>query len=76
MQIDRPAIERKVLALMEHWRELLKSDARQLLREALDGPIRFTPNGTYYSVEGKLRIGTIIEGAIGSSPFYGAPGGT
>ena len=52
-----PAIERKVLAQMEKWRGLLKSDGRQLLREALDGPIRFTRDGSEYRFSGSLRMG-------------------
>ena len=42
---------------MEKWRGLLKSDGWQLLREALDGPIRFTRDGSEYRFSGSLRMG-------------------
>lgn len=52
---DRAAIEQQVLARVARWRDLLTThvaDGRQLLREVLDGPLMFTPNGKTYRFEG------------------------
>jgi hypothetical protein len=49
--VDRPAVERRVLDLVTKWQALLSAnvaDGRQALREVLDGPIRFAPDGKQY----------------------------
>jgi len=42
LQVDRQAVEQKVLAQVHKWIELLSDsgERRQVLRETLDGPIR------------------------------------
>ena len=44
-------------------------DGRQLLREVLAGPLRFTPEGKTYRFEGEASIGTMLAGSIGVAPF-------
>ena len=47
-RFDRIAIEQKVRQHIDGWRALLTkrtSEGRQLLREVLAGPLRFTPGG-------------------------------
>jgi len=57
-RFDRKAIEAKVHAYVKDWRALLTKrveDGRQLLREVLSGPLRFTPDGRTYRFEGEGR---------------------
>jgi hypothetical protein len=44
-----------VFAKVEHWRSLLDSNRRQFLREALDGPIAFTPEDKQFRFAGERR---------------------
>jgi hypothetical protein len=56
MALDRQAIQRQVLEQVQRWRALLTThvaDGRQPLREVLDGPLRFTPEGKTYRFEGQ-----------------------
>jgi hypothetical protein len=53
------------------WRALLTArvaDGRQLLREVLAGPLRFTPEGRTYRFEGEAAIGRLRAGMAGLHP--------
>jgi hypothetical protein len=57
------------------WRGLLNgsiADARQMLREVLEAPLRFTPEGKTYRFTGPVATGKLIAGAVlpieGTSP--------
>jgi site-specific DNA recombinase len=70
-QIDWRSIERQARRVMADWRELLGRhtlEARQLLRELLEGPLRFTPilEGTRrgYRFEGAIKIGELLSGNV------------
>jgi hypothetical protein len=57
-----------------NWRGLLTgsiADGRQLLREALSGPLIFTGVGKSYRFKGPLATGRIIAGAVHGQD-YGA----
>ena len=41
------------------------SDGRQLLREVLAGPLRFTPEGRTYRFEGELAVGRMLSEMAG-----------
>ena len=63
LQIDWRAAERQARRLLAEWRGLLGRhtvEARQVLRELLDGPLRFTPileeTRRGYQFEGAVRI--------------------
>ena len=69
--------------MLGQWRELLTDDigdARRVLRELLEGPLRFTPliDGTRrgYRFEGVLTIGGILGGSLGWRPRADALQGT
>jgi hypothetical protein len=67
-RFDRNAIEHKVCQHIDGWRALLTkhtSDGRQLLREILAGPLRFTPEGRTYRFEGELAAGRLLAGIAG-----------
>ena len=49
-------------------------DGRQLLREILEGPIRFMPDGEMYRFHGKAALGKLLAGAA-SNVLCGVPGG-
>ena len=74
-RVDRHEVERRVLAQVEHWRELLGSQSRQALREALDGPIEFVPEGKQYRFRGKTTTGQLITSLVISSTLSGVPNG-
>jgi hypothetical protein len=49
------------------WLSLLTrqtQDGRQLLREILEGPIRFMPDGKMYCFHGKAALGKLLAGAV------------
>jgi len=75
LDVDRRAVERKLFAKVEHWRALLEKNPRQFLREALDGPVAFTPVGDAYHFKGVTATGTLIEELIGTSYLCGVPNG-
>ena len=57
------------------WRSLLTrqtQDGRQLLREILDGPIRFMPDGKMYRFHGKAALGKLLAGVV--TNVSGVPG--
>ena len=75
-RFDRKAIEAKVSQYVKGWRALLTSrveDGRQLLREVLAGPLRFTPERKTYRFEGEAALGRLIAGMVGVAPFVASP---
>ena len=77
-RFDRKAIERTVRQQLTQWRSLLTAnvgDGRQLLREALVGPLRFTPEGDVYRFEGEAAIGRLLSGTAELAPFMVSPTG-
>ena len=73
LRIDRADVTRRVLAQMHISRQLLTSNGRQVFRELLEEPIRFTPENKQYRFEGRLRVGSYIAGVAGLSPLGGVP---
>ena len=74
-QRDVRAIETAVRDKLAAWRSLLTrqtQDGRQLLREILDGPIRFMPDGQMYRFHGKAALWKLLAGA--ASNLCGVPG--
>jgi site-specific DNA recombinase len=71
--LDRSAIEAKVLEQLNTWRALLATkhvqDGRQLLREALAGPLRFAPEGRTYRFEGDIALGGMLAQIAGVAPY-------
>ena len=77
-QLNRPRIERDVRQHVTKWRALLSShvaDGRQLLREVLAGPIRFTPAGREYRFEGQAAVGRLLAGVTGLATLGTSPAG-
>jgi hypothetical protein len=77
-RFDRKAIEAKVHAYVKDWRALLTKrveDGRQLLREVLSGPLRFTPDGRTYRFEGEAAIGRMLAGVAGLPTVVASPTG-
>jgi site-specific DNA recombinase len=81
-RINPRQVKHDARALLTHWRALLTTkhvqDGRQLLREALVGPIRFTPeqNGTLmYRFEGDVAMGRLLMGVASLAPFVASPAG-
>jgi hypothetical protein len=76
---DRAEVERKVQAQVAAWRDLLESavvsDGRQLLKEMLEGPLRFTPEGKTYRFVGPVATGRLITGMVGLPPNMASPAG-
>src|SRR5206468_7553061 len=72
-RFDRAAVERKVREHVASWRSLLTTkhvqDGRQLLREVLTGPLRFTPEQRTYRFEGEAAFGKMLAGIAGFAPF-------
>ena len=72
--VDRHAIEQKVRAKLEGWRGLLTrnvQDGRQLLREVLVGPMRFTPEDGHFRFLGYAAMDRLLSGTtcnLGSVP--------
>lgn len=77
-RFDRTAIGAKVREYVSGWRVLLTKrvgDGRQLLREVLAGPIRFTPQNALYRFEGEAAIGRLLAGIVGLPSFVASPTG-
>jgi chorismate mutase len=75
LAVDRQAVERQVRAKVADWQGLLTrqvEDGRQLLRELLDGPLRFTPEGKDYRFEGTVKTGELIA-ALVTPPCVASP---
>jgi DNA invertase Pin-like site-specific DNA recombinase len=73
--INQATVRRKALAKIGEWRTLLATNPRQVLREALSEPLRFTPDGKQYQFDGGTRTGEYIAGLIGDSTLGGVPNG-
>jgi site-specific DNA recombinase len=72
-RVDWPVLAREARRMLQQWRDLLGDDVgdtRRVLRELLDGPLRFTPmvEGARrgYRFEGSLTIGGILAGSARS----------
>jgi hypothetical protein len=67
------------MAQVETWRTLLTTsiaDGRQLLREVLDGPLRFAPEDQQYRFTGDVTTGPLVAGLVGLPPtLSGVPRG-
>jgi hypothetical protein len=77
-RFDRKAIEAKVNDYVKGWHALLTKrveDGRQLLREVLAGPLRFTPDGKTYRFEGEAVIGQLVAGMVGLPTVLASPTG-
>lgn len=76
---DRRAIQRHVREQVAAWRALLTTeinDGRELLRQVLAGPLRFTPAADKsYQFEGEAAIGRMLAGALGSATILASPAG-
>ena len=78
-RVDRAALERHVRERAAAWRSMLTGsveDGRQLFREILVGPIRFTPEkGTklVYRFEGELAFERLFSGVAGLAPLMASP---
>ena len=63
---NRVEIETAVCQRLDEWRGLLvtrrATHGRQLLRELLAGPLRFTPDGRVYRFEGEASFGAVFSG--------------
>ena len=67
IQVDRPAIEAKVQAAIADWRGLLSgsvNDGRQLLRDVLEAPLRFEPDGKTYKFSAPVATGKLIADTV------------
>jgi hypothetical protein len=68
IHVDRAAIEATVQATVANWRGLLSgsvADARQMLREVLEAPLRFERDGQTYRFSAPVATGKLIAGAVG-----------
>ena len=66
--VDRERIERDVQAEVAHWRALVTgsvTDGRQLLREALEGPLVFQREGAVYKFTAPVATARLIAGVVG-----------
>ena len=75
-RFDRKVVEHRVRQELTQWRSLLTAnvaDGRQLLREVLVGPVRFTPDGDAYRFEGEAAIGRLFMGSAELAPFLASP---
>ena len=75
-RIDRRAIVAAAREKLTAWRSLLTrqvADGRELLRQVLVGPIRFTPDGKIYRFEGYAALGKLLAGA--TTPLMASPAG-
>ncbi len=78
--VDRESVERRVFEQVKTWQALLTTkvpDARQALREMLDGPIRFAPEGREYRFSGNDTTGKLVAGLVGlpTPPSVASPAG-
>jgi site-specific DNA recombinase len=75
---DRRRAERLAGDYLRRWRTLLTkhvSDARQALREVLEGPMRFTPEGKTYRFEGQVTFAQLFAGVVDLPPLLASPTG-
>jgi hypothetical protein len=79
-RFDRKSIEQQARAHCDRWRELLSGDVQEgrgLLREVLEGPIRFTPDDRTYRFDGLLSVSEVLAGIVPCSlatDLVGPPG--
>lgn len=74
---SRHTLEQAVRARLEDWRGLLTRNvqgARQLLREVLEGPLKFTPENGAYRFEGHAAMGRLL-GTAGLATLMASPKG-
>jgi hypothetical protein len=67
IHVDRAAIEGKVQKTVADWRGLLNgsvADGRQMLREVLEAPLRFTPDGKICRFTAPVATGQLIAAAV------------
>jgi hypothetical protein len=67
IDVDRAAIEADVQKTVADWRGLLNGsvqDGRQMLREVLEAPLKFTPDGKTYRFSAPVATGKLIAGAV------------
>jgi hypothetical protein len=79
-RLDRRAVERQVRERLIHWRSMLTgetADGRELFREVLRGPIRFTPDldARAYHFVGEVELGRLFSGIVSLAPFVASPTG-
>jgi DNA invertase Pin-like site-specific DNA recombinase len=80
LSLNRRAVERQVRERLTRWRALLTGDTaagRELFRQVLTGPIRFTPNTAErcYRFEGEVALGRLFSGIANLAPFMASPAG-
>lgn len=76
--VNHKDVERHVRARLADWRRLLTEnvqDGRELLRQVLAGPFRFTPDNGRYRFEGEAAIGRLLNGVAGVSTYVASPPG-
>ena len=74
---NRRKVQTAVRERLQDWRGLLSrnvAEGRQLLREILAGPIRFTPENGAYRIEGEADFGQLLATA-GVPPYMASPTG-
>ena len=77
-RFDRRTIEATARGHLTRWRSLLTkhtADGRQLLREVLAGPLRFTPEGKTYRFDGEAALGRLLAGIAGLPTLLASPTG-
>jgi len=79
-RLNRTAIERQVRERMNRWRSMLTghvAEGRDLFRQVLLGPIRFTPDtaARHYRFEGEIALGRLFTGIVALAPFGSSPTG-
>jgi hypothetical protein len=77
-RFNRQAVEHDVRRHLENWRALLTkhvNDGRQLLREVLSGPLKFTPEGRTYRFGGEASFSRLLSGVAGVATFVVRPEG-
>ena len=77
-RINRKPIEDEIRDRVGRWRSLLTkhvADGRQLLREVLSRPLRFTPDDRTYRFEGEAAMGRLLQGMVGLPTFVASPTG-
>jgi site-specific DNA recombinase len=79
--LNRRALERHVRERLATWRGLLTghvADGRELFRQVLTGPIRFTPDADKreYQFAGNVGLDRLFTGIAGLAPFMASPTGT
>jgi hypothetical protein len=78
-RFDRRAIEEQARAQCDRWRDVLSGggvqEGRGVLREVLEGPIRFTPDARTYRFDGLLSVGKVLAGIVPLPTFEVGPPG-